>query len=123
MSVLIKRLDIEFSIYIRKRDCPNNKGYCISCGAPITFDTCDAGHFIQRIHMTTRFDERNVNAQCRHCNRCLDGNEVGYRQRLRAKYGNDTPETLKALKWQNIKFSQSELREMIKHYKIQSNER
>lgn len=117
MSALIKRLDIEFSVYIRMRDCPDNNGRCISCGNPITFETCDAGHFIPRIHMTTRFDERNVNAQCRHCNRCLDGNEDEYRRGLTVKYGNDTIDELESLKRQTMKFSQSELREMINFYK------
>lgn len=42
--------DRYFSLYIRHRDCPDGRGYCITCGAPITPKTCDCGHYIGRAH-------------------------------------------------------------------------
>lgn len=55
--------DRYFSLYIRHRDCPDGRGYCITCGAPITPKTCDYGHYIGRAHKATRWDERNCHAQ------------------------------------------------------------
>lgn len=87
MSKARDTLDRTFSRYIRLRDCPNGSGQCISCGRPITFSTCDAGHFIGRSHMATRYNTQNVNAQCLLCNRMKDGNLDGYRRGLAEKYG------------------------------------
>ena len=62
------KLDKEFSLFIRLRDAMLN-GYfkCISCGQIKPFEQADNGHYINRQHMSTRFDEMNCNAQCRHC--------------------------------------------------------
>ncbi len=65
-SKKITKLDNVFSEFIRKRDC-TPYGRCISCGKVITYDTADCGHYINRKHMATRYDENNCNAQCRHC--------------------------------------------------------
>ena len=46
------KLDRIFSIFIRKRDTKEGYGFCISCGKPITFETCDCGHYINRVHMS-----------------------------------------------------------------------
>lgn len=116
--MLKETLDIEFSKFIRLRDCQNN-GRCISCGASIRYDTCDAGHFIPRKHMSTRFDETNVNAQCRLCNRGRDGNSIDYEKGLIRKYGENILEDLRELKNRPLKLSQSEMRDLIKHYKQQ----
>lgn len=61
-------LDRWFSLYIRLRDSDAN-GYsrCISCGKPVYWKEADCGHFINRRHMNTRYDERNCNLQCRNC--------------------------------------------------------
>lgn len=108
-------LDIEFSKFIRLRDCQN--GRCISCGQPITFNTCDAGHFIPRIHTSTRFNEMNVNAQCKLCNRGKDGNIPNYEKGLIRKYGTHAVDELRTLRNSFLKLSQQDMREMIKYYK------
>lgn len=63
-----------FSKYIRLRDCiatTNTKVCfkCISCKKIVTFNGNDAGHFITIACKATKFDERNVHAQCATCNR------------------------------------------------------
>lgn len=69
------KLDKEFSLFIRLRDAmPNGYFRCISCGQIKPFEQADNGHYINRQHMNTRFDEMNCNAQCRHCNRFMEGN-------------------------------------------------
>lgn len=65
------KIDKVFHEYIRRRDADNNTGYCncITCQKPIHFTESDGGHFISRGRLATRYDERNVKAQCRKCNR------------------------------------------------------
>lgn len=67
-KTLIRKLDEVFSRYIRLRDADEH-GYirCISCGRIHHFNETDCGHFINRSHMATRFDEQNCNGQCRSC--------------------------------------------------------
>lgn len=74
------KIDKPFHEYIRRRDADNDSGYCqcISCDKPIHFTESDAGHFISRGKLATRWDERNVNAQCRRCNRFQYGRQFEY---------------------------------------------
>ena len=62
------KLDKEFSLFIRLRDCmPNGFFRCISCGQIKPFVQADCGHYFSRTHLATRFDENNCHAECRHC--------------------------------------------------------
>ena len=81
-------LDRIFSRYIRLRDADAN-GYirCISCGKAVFWKNSDAGHYVNRRHLALRYDEKNVNAQCRACNRFDEGNMLGYHAGLVKKYG------------------------------------
>ena len=74
------KIDAPFHEYIRRRDADNSSGYCkcISCNKPIHFTESDAGHLVSRAKMATRWDERNVNAQCRKCNRFEYGRQLEY---------------------------------------------
>lgn len=90
------KLDRIFSRYIRLRDCDENGfGKCISCGR---FRKLQAGHWIKRQHMSTRFSEVNVSGQCSYCNHWLHGNEVEYEQALIKKYGQGAVNKLLAAK-------------------------
>ena len=73
------KIDKVFHEYIRRRDV-NDHGYgkCVSCDKAIHFSESDAGHFISRGAMATRWDERNVNLQCRKCNRFEYGRQFEY---------------------------------------------
>lgn len=116
MSKAKDNLDKVFGLYVRRRDCPDGLGRCISCGRPITFRNCDAGHYIPRTHAATRWDTRNVNAQCRACNRMKDGNLPGYTIGLVEKYGDGVIEELNALKHTTMKLTKSDYLELIKKY-------
>mgnify|MGYP000453842261 CR=1 FL=1 len=74
------KIDKVFHEYIRRRDADNNTGNCdcVSCGKTIHFSESDAGHFISRKYLITRYDERNVHAQCRKCNRFEYGRQYEY---------------------------------------------
>ena len=41
---------------------------CVTCGARLHWTMVDAGHFQGRNLKPTRFDEKNVNPQCKDCN-------------------------------------------------------
>lgn len=68
--------------------------------------------------MSTRFDEMNCNAQCRHCNRFMEGNIQNYRKGLIAKYGEQRVILLEAKQGISRKFSDFEYEQLIKYYKV-----
>ena len=78
------KIDKVFHEYIRRRDADNNTGYCncITCQKQIHFTESDAGHFISRGKLSTRYDERNVYSQCRKCNRFEYGRQYEYSLQL-----------------------------------------
>ncbi len=86
------KADRYFSEYIRKRDSENGVAKCISCGR-IT-SNFDAGHFIDRSKEATRYDEKNVHAQCVKCNRFESGRQFEHSQAIDAKYGEGTSKKL-----------------------------
>jgi len=112
----IAKLDTIFSKFIRQRDC-TPIGKCISCGKPITLETSDAGHFHNRAYMSLRYDEQNVNAQCRHCNRFREGNMQGYQKGLVDKIGGKAVDMLFIKRSNLCKLSEVELDLLIDHYK------
>jgi len=116
-SKAIRKLDTIFSKYIRRRDCGYGYAPCISCGKLITYDTSDCGHYENRKHMATRYDEKNCNAQCRACNRFSEGNIQGYRRGLIKKYGESEVEKIEIRRYNISKLSVPEIEILSKHYK------
>lgn len=84
-----------FSLFIRKRDI-ERWGACISCGRAITVETCDAGHFCPAgsSGYNLLFNEKNVNAECSHCNAWDDMHLIGYQKGLDKRYGDGTAHAL-----------------------------
>lgn len=117
-STLKTKLDRIFSLYIRLRDA-NPQGYtrCISCGKIIPWKEADCGHFVNRSHMATRYNEKNCNAQCRSCNRFDEGNNIGYIRGLVKRYGQGVIEELEVLKHQESHWTDFEYKTMIDYYK------
>lgn len=114
------RLDKWFAWYIRLRDVmPNGYVKCISCGNIIPLDKSDCGHYVNRQHMSLRFNEINCNAQCRKCNRNDEGNPQGYRQSLVKMYGEQKVLLLEAMKYQTRHFTNAEYIAAINHYKAE----
>jgi len=85
---------------------------CVSCGARHAYDDLDAGHYVSRDNNTTAFDPRNVNPQCRACNRKppygKGGNPEGYRKFL----GDEVADELKAKGRKTAIYKDFELAEM-----------
>lgn len=111
-------LDSVFSEYIRRRDA-NVRGsiHCISCGAEIPWKEADCGHYVSRRHNSTRYCEKNCNAQCVACNRYSDGNIEGYKRGLVEKYGDGILAELEAKKHQAQKMGDYEVRQLLKEYR------
>lgn len=111
------KLDRVFSIYIRLRDSDNN-GYvrCISCGKIVHWKDIHCGHFVNRGHMSTRFNEKNCNGQCLGCNSFDEGNNIGYTRGLIKKYGPGIIDELEILKHQESHLSEFEYKVLIDHY-------
>jgi len=118
MKKEIAKLDRIFSEFIRLRDS-NNEGYCqcISCGNVHYFRDIHNGHYVNRKHMNTRFNEKNCNAQCVKCNTFDEGNAAGYTIGLIEKYGKDIIDVLLTAKNITQKHSQAELGILIDYYK------
>lgn len=118
-ATLVKKLDKVFSQYIRLRDSDTNGMFhCISCGKIKPFGQADAGHFHSRRHMATRFDEDNVSAECRFCNRFSADHLIGYRENLIKKIGTQRFLLLEVKANSIKKWSCFELEQLIKYYTV-----
>jgi len=114
------KIDKPFHEYIRRRDADNNTGYCgcISCGKKVHFTQTDAGHFIGRQHLATRYDERNVHAQCRKCNRFEYGRQYEYSIALGKKLSNQLLQKSRGV----LKLTDPEWQEIYDTYKTKLEE-
>lgn len=111
-SVKELTLDIDrvMSRYIRLRDMGiDHKIECFCCGKKVDWKKAHAMHFINRIHLATRFLLANVKSGCVTCNVEKRGNLEVYEQRL-------TPEIVNFLREQAAIVyspSRSELKEIL----------
>ena len=113
LSDYLKLAQQVFNKFIRLRD----KGQvCISCQKKPLKE--NAGHFYNaNNHYNVRFDERNVNLQCEHCNTYLSGNLIEYQRNLIHKIGIESYHELEADARKTRKFNKDELKEIITEYK------
>jgi hypothetical protein len=101
-----------FSQYIRMRDCLRTRGVldfgnCVTCTKLVRRNEADAGHFIDRRHAATLFDERNVHLQCKHCN--ITGETLKYRREIVRLYGEGADIELEDKATEIKKFTRDEL--------------
>jgi len=114
---LKKKAVLIFNTWIRKRD--DGLG-CISCGS---LNQIQAGHFYSAgKHDSMRFEEDNVNSQCKHCNYFMSGNLLNYRKNLINKIGLERVERLDMLaemnkRTRNHKWDRFTLIHIIEKYK------
>ena len=50
-------------------------------------DGCQAGHFIERDRIWTRYDKRNVHPQCERCNCHKSGRSAWHGEYIKQRYG------------------------------------
>ena len=123
-STIKRRAWDAFSKYIRLRDCLRTTGTsthvkCITCGKLLSISFCDAGHFVSRRYNATLFDERNVNTQCRYCNRFLNGNLLEYRRQVINLYGKGIDIELENKSREIKRFNSQDLTELAEYYKME----
>jgi len=106
-----------FNAYIRKRDSQDGYFTCISCGRTLTTDQMDAGHFAPvKGGSALRFDEYNVNGECKKCNGFDEFHLIGYRRGIIEKYGEGVLLHLEQNARLIKKWSRTELNELIDKY-------
>ncbi len=113
---MVKRVQKVVNKYVRLRD----KGKrCCSCDRILT-GKFDAGHFYPAGSCwSLRFDaERNIFAQCVHCNRWKHGSLIEYRKFLLQKLGAEELEKMDIESRQHRKYTKTELNEILSHYQL-----
>jgi hypothetical protein len=121
LSEYEKEARIPFQKYIRERDRGKP---CISCGVEKD-DLWQGSHYFKaEIFSGLIFDERNCHKSCLRCNLYLNGNELGYREGLVKRYGEQYVKDLEIEKdpARNYKYSKGELLEIKKLYKAKLKE-
>jgi hypothetical protein len=80
-----------FSEYIRRRNADENGMVkCFTCSSFKHWKEMQAGHGIPRQHWGTRYDEKNVQSQCRKCNCFEQGEQAEFSKQVDLKYGAGT---------------------------------
>ena len=122
-STLMNKLDRVFSRYIRMRDADQDgQVTCVTCGKIAYWKDVDAGHYIKRQHMMTRWDARNCAAQCRKCNRFAGGAMDEFALHITTKYGAETLAELMRLKRIAKKWCEDDLQALIDSYESAARE-
>ena len=116
-----EKLDIIFSKFIRLRDTDEyGRGRCITCGGWFRYKDLEAGHFRHRRHLTTRWHEQNVHAQCFECNRKDD---IGaYMAAMLNLHGMYVASEIIAKSKVSYKFTKEDYAEMYKLYRAKVKE-
>ena len=113
------KLDRLFSEYIRRRDA-DYAGYCrcVTCGKVQHWREMDAGHFVPRDRIATRWDETNVHPQCRECNRFRSGKQYEHGMAIDRIHGPGTAARLWAVgNARGAKISAFQMEELIESVK------
>ena len=119
-SKIVKKLDAEFSRYIRLKYADHN-GFvkCYTCNCIKHFkDSMQCGHFMSRRHYSTRWLDTNARPQCYGCNVHSQGKQYEFALNLNKEYGYKIAEELLQLSRETVKFSNPELLEKIEYYKV-----
>lgn len=92
---LIKEADRVFSLWVRK-SMMNHAGYitCYVCGRMFTLDEIDAGHFVPRRFLATRWHRVNVWPECIYDNRVNSKHLIKYENHLKSMFGDDIIDAL-----------------------------
>ena len=106
-----------FNRYIRQRDSEDGYFTCISCGQVKAIDLMDAGHYVPvKGSSALRFDEYNVNGECKSCNGFDQFHLIGYRRNLIDKVGERKVIELEQQHRLIKKWSRYELQAIIEYY-------
>lgn len=113
-----KELDKIFSIFIRLRNADaNGMVQCFTSGKIMHWRESQAGHFVSRRHLATRWDEINVQVQSVKENVFNQGNAPEFSKRLAEKYGQKAVDLLLIKKHNKCKMGKFEYQILISDYK------
>ena len=123
LSKLKKELDRVFSIFIRQRDSDDNGfGHCVTCGLWKHWKQMDAGHYVPRQDLATRWEQKNVHIQCKRCNGFRGGEPEKMAAYIDSYYGPGISEWMKSLSKQKFRPSKDWLQGAINNYKAKIGE-
>lgn len=113
----------EMSRFVRMRDAwEYSKGdvvKCCTCSHVAHWKELQGGHFVSRRHKATKFNERNVHAQCGGCNakHMGGGKEWEHGQYIDRRYGKGTAELLKHASTQMVKRTVFEMEQLYEYFR------
>ena len=117
ISKLKAKLDKVFSQYIRLRDTDDQGwGNCVTCGKALFWKNGDAGHFISRTYLNTRFEPLNVNLQCKGCNGYRSGEQFTHGLVIDRKHGEGMAFALLSISKKSVKWDRPKYQEKIRKY-------
>jgi len=117
ITSLKKKLDTIFSLYIRLRNADENGTIeCFTSGQLMHYKKAHAGHYISRRHLSTRWDETNVQAQSVKENIFNQGNAPVYAIKLDERFGDGTAKSLVDKSLINFKESKDWYIQQIEYY-------
>jgi 5-methylcytosine-specific restriction endonuclease McrA len=102
---LVAELDRLVSVIVRRRD-----RRCVTCGEPRRLQ---CSHFYSRRYLRTRFELRNCNSMCAHCNRRHNEDLEPYSRFMQERYGAEVVAELEGLRDGRGKVTDEELREAL----------
>jgi hypothetical protein len=113
LARLKNTLDGYFSQWVRRYHSKDGYCSCVSCGTSKRWQDVDAGHWISRVHLATRFHPLNVFPQCKRCNGFLGGNYPAYSLWMFDNVGIHMMQDLQEMKNNPVKYSRSDYETMI----------
>tara|TARA_R110000744_G_scaffold10938_2_gene33648 strand:+ start:826 stop:1227 length:402 start_codon:yes stop_codon:yes gene_type:complete len=115
---LKQELDKWFSQYIRlRRADANGLVECFTCSKKAHWKKQQAGHFMSRRYLSTRWNELNVQVQCVGCNMFKQGEQYKFGKLLDVRVADETSDRLERLSKATVKFMRCDYVEMIQDYK------
>jgi len=115
-SSIVRKLDAEFSRYIRNRYAKNEIAECFTCGRKDHWKKLQCGHFMSRRFYSTRWNETNCQVQCYVCNITRYGEQFTFGLKLDHKL-KGSAEEMQKLSRIISKFSNVDLLEKHNYYK------
>ncbi len=107
-----------FSEYIRRKDADEGgTNECYTCKKLFHWRELQCGHFVPGRTNSVLFDVRVVRPQCARCNIWLGGNYANFTLRLLDEVGREQVDELLALKHQTLKYTKSDIQDLIEKYK------
>jgi hypothetical protein len=119
-SKLVEKLDSVFSEFVRLRDSDEHGIVeCITCTSKKHWRDTDCGHYQDRDHMATRWDEKNCNGQCLECNRYFPCSKEDFAVFINQRHGSGTSEILDRRAKSTVQWEDHELKKMYEYYRDQ----